>query len=776
MKHLLILSVVALLSAGCPDNPPPPPGSNVDESIFADELGGPMAKATAAQLETFEAGREVALRRFDTDTGLGPHFNVTFCAGCHEQPVVGGSAPRYRDFFLVASILDDGSFIELGVNGVQPQFSTHGAMARVDTDGRVNNVAQRNAIPFFGVGAIAAIDEAAILANVDEDDADGDGISGRPNYDRGFVGRFGRKSQTVSIEGFIRGPIFNHLGVTSNPLSNERKAQLPVPSTVDDVTLRGELTACINCQAAAPDEPIFDDDGVPDPELSEQDLFDLVSFSMLLGAPKPEPLNEQTRRGKQLFQLANCSGCHVESLRGPGGDVPLYSDLLLHDMGEELADHVPMGVATGREFRTQPLWGIVATGPYLHDGRADTIDDAIRWHGGEAERSRDSYLAMSDGERADMIAFLESLGGRTQASDGLIPPDEPIPAAGELGGPSRELTPAEADRFEAGRRVFDRDFNPSDGLGLGRGFNGDSCRACHFDPVVGGAGPAGLNVTRQGIVDPTTLEYSDPVPGTMIHRHTTDRSRPERDLQCNVIEMRNTPSLLGLGLIDLIPEAQIASREDPDDLDGDGISGRTHRLPDGRIGRFGWKAGIPTLEDFYRDALSNELGLTLDDAAQFVAGVAGDDDDVADPEFGGTLYHDLIFYGLLLGPPRPADFGVAENRGSEIFETVGCADCHVPQMTTADGQPVRLYSDLLLHDVAPPDFWGIAEGQATMREFRTPPLWGIGDTAPYMHDGLAPTLDAAIRRHDSEGAASRDAYDALSAAERDDLLKFLEAL
>lgn len=775
MRFLIPIVALALLT-GCPPNPGPPvPEPQYDESVFAESMGAPVADATDEQLATFERGRAVALKRFDTDTGLGPNFNVTFCGACHEQPTVGGSAPRYRDFFLVADVLEDGSFIGLGINGVQTQFTTDG-LARVDTDPNVDNIAVRNSIPFFGVGAIAALDENSILANVDEDDADGDGISGRANYDRGFVGRFGRKSQTVSIEGFIRGPLFNHLGLTSNPLSNEMKARLPVPSALDQEQLRMALQPCFNCQAAAPDEPNFDDDGVPDPELSEQDLFDLVSFSMLLGAPKPEPLTAETRRGKTLFEKANCSGCHVETLEGPGGKVPLYSDLLLHDMGDELADGVEMGVATGREFRTQPLWGVVATGPYLHDGRADTLEDAIRMHGGEAELSRDSYLAMSDAERADLLAFLASLGGRTQASEGLIPPDEPAPAVGELGGPSRELSEAEAARFEAGRRAFDRDFGRAEGLGLGVGFNGDSCRACHFDPVVGGAGPAGLNVTRQGIVDPTTLEYSAPAEGTMVHKHGTDRLRPKRDDVCNVIELRNTPSVLGLGLIDEIPEEQLLSRDDPEDLDGDGISGKAHRLPDGRIGRFGWKAGLPTLEDFFRDALSNEIGLTLDDHADFIAGIAGDDDDTQDPEFGGSIYDDLIFYGKLLGPPIPQERGEAEGRGSALFDTVGCADCHVREMTTADGEPVVLYSDLLLHDVAPEGYMGIDDGQATMREFRTPPLWGIGDTGPYMHDGLAPSLDAAIRRHESEGDASRTAYEALTESERSDLIAFLESL
>ena len=88
-------------------------------------------------------------------------------------------------------------------------------------------IAQRNPIPFFGVGLIAELSEAAILKHSDPIDIDGDGVSGRPNYDQGFVGRFGRKAQTVSIEGFIRGPFFNHLGITTDPLSNEQRRDLP---------------------------------------------------------------------------------------------------------------------------------------------------------------------------------------------------------------------------------------------------------------------------------------------------------------------------------------------------------------------------------------------------------------------------------------------------------------------------------------------------------------------------------------------------------------------
>ena len=764
MKRRWLIALLAAATWGCPNNPVQPVvESDLDESIFAEQVGHAMRKATPAQLETFEAGRAVAERRFDTDTGLGPKFNVTFCAACHERPTVGGSAPRYRDFFLVAQELSDGSTVQLGTNGVQSQFSTLG-LSRVDTQAQVNHFSTRNAIPFFGVGAIAALDEASILANVDERDDDGDGISGRANYDRGFVGRFGRKAQTVSIEGFIRGPLFNHLGITSNPLTPERKAALPVPSALDEDDERLLALSCPNCQAAAPDEPNFDDDDVPDPELSQQDLFDLVSFAMLLGAPQPDEPTERTERGRTLFEQAQCGKCHVPTLRGPNGDVALYSDLLLHDMGDELADGEEMGVATGREFRTQPLWGVAATQPYMHDGRADTLEDAVLMHRGEGEVSRDAYLDLTRPERADLLAFLNSLGGANVASDGLIPPDEPTPAAGIDGGPRRPLGGEALARFERGRRVFDRDFSPSEGLGLSGGFNGDSCRACHFEPVVGGAGPAGLNVTRQN---------RGP---SMIHRLHTSGTRPTRESSADYIELRNTPSILGLGLIDEIPQSQILERHDPSDEDEDGISGAAHMLPDGRVGRFGWKAGIPTLDDFFRDALSNEIGLTLEAEPGAVAGITTDTDEIPDPEFGGADLVDLQFYGQMLGPPNPRAFTSAAHEGAELFEEVGCADCHTPLMITADGTRVPLYSDLLLHDVAVDGAPGIRDGVASRREFRTPPLWGVRDTAPYMHDGLSPTLEHAILRHLGEGVRSRRRFTELSEAQKSALLEFLESI
>lgn len=768
--RVVLLALAIVLIAGCKPEKEDEP--QLAEGVYA-PLGEVLPSATDAQKQTFDEGRAVAIKRFSPEDGLGPTFNVTFCASCHEKPVIGGSAPRYRNFFLTGALLEDGSHIPLGQNGVQNTFRTDGS--HVTNSEGTNHQVTRNPIPFFGTGLLAEIPEENILIYADEDDADGDGISGRPNYDRGFVGRFGRKAQTVSIEGFIRGPLFNHLGITSNPLSNELKAQLPIPSVAEVRDTRGSFIMLEQGQAAAPDEPNFDDDGVPDPELSEDELFALVSFSMLLAAPEPSPPNVMSKAGLERFVEIGCDGCHVTALEGPRGLIPAYTDLLLHDMGPDMDDGITMGVAKGSEFRTAPLWGIAAVGPYLHDGRADTLHDAIRMHGGEAEAVRDAYMALDSTGQAEVIAFLTSLGGAEQMSSGLMKPNQPVPPAGEYGGPVKSLSAEEEARFVAGREVFDRDEQLA--AGLGPNFNGDSCRACHFDPVIGGAGSLGVNVTRKGILD-TSGTYADPPGGTMLHRFSINgNDRPLPEPEVTHFEFRQTPSILGIGLIDRIPEDTIRANADPDDTNGDGISGRVHVLSDGRVGRFGWKGDVPSVEEFMRDALSNEVGMSLPERTGTTFGLLTDGDEVADPEFSDQDYDALLFFlQTLAPPPRTRNDNALEDAGEQVFASVGCDGCHTPSMTTADGVEVPLYSDLLLHDVAAPDAKGIAAGDASMHEFRTPPLWGIATSAPYMHTGLASTLPAAIEAHHGEADGVRQAYEALSDSDRDALIAFLRSL
>ena len=746
-------------------------------------LGEPLPFASAEQREIFARGKERAEHRFTLDEGLGPSFNVSFCVACHERPVTGGSAGHYRDFSLVAVEDADGAFFPTGtgdaLGGVIRLYDhEEGQPARPVIDPDINVVARRNPIPFFGVGLLAELDNATLLSLVDPDDTDGDGISGRPNYDRGFVGRFGRKAQTVSLEGFIRGPAFNHMGITTDPLSEEQKAALPVDSSGGaDAQEFGMLRRALAAfgQAAAPDAPLTDEDGVADPEMSTDNLFDLVSFAMLMAAPQVEADPEGAAfDGLQCFDQIGCDRCHTPRIEGPRGPLPVYSDLLLHDMGADLSDGFKQGEAEASEFRTQPLWGIAAVGPYLHDGRADTLALAIEMHGGEGEEARDGWLALSTGEQEDLLAFLATLGGEDQASPGLIPPDEIPPAAGEWGGPVAGLSAEEEARFGLGRALFDRDFLYAEGLG-GPRMNGDSCRACHFEPEVGGSGPPGVDVMRHGILN-ADGDFVPPVIGTILHRLTAlpdSLNRPQ--VEANIFELRQTPHLFGLGLVDGISEEEIASREDPEDLDGDGISGRISWTDGGRVGRLGWKAQVPSLAEFVRDAFTSELGLTIAQQEALDFGRVQDDDAVEDPEISVDEAELLLDYLRSLGPPPRGAVAAAVEAGEALFGEVGCAACHSPALVGALG-PVPLYSDLLLHEVLAEDALGIEDAGASMREFRTAPLWGLRETAPYLHDGSAGSILQAIAGHEGEAAASREAALALSDADLTALLAFLESL
>jgi len=805
MRTLLVVPIIAI-AAAC-GGPARTDHGPIAENISA-PLGQPVPFATAEQLATFDRGRAVALRRFTLQNGLGPVFNTAFCASCHEKPTPGGSSGLYRNFVLAGRRLDGAFFaantvplFDCGTIDKPPEQrvvhpppeSLAGAIngvvriygygddinGRPDPESQIDVIAKRNPIPFYGVGLLAEIDAEEIRSRADPDDRDGDGISGRVNLVGGFVGRFGRKAQTTSIEGFIRGPLYNHLGITSDPLTDEQRSRLPVDSSDAATTALNWVGHALSAhaQAAAPGTPNCDLDDAPDPELSPDDLFDLISWAMLLAAPRIEPLNDQRQRGLQRFDEAGCGGCHTPRLKSPRGPLPVYSDLLLHDMGPDLGDGTVQGEATGSEFRTQPLWGLAATGPYLHDGRASTIEEAIMAHGGEATAARDYFAAFDADQRADLIEFLMSLGGRDQKSDGLIPPNQPPPAAGSFGGPIAGLSASELQRFEAGRLAFDQEFGLDAGAG-GPRFNGDSCRACHFDPVVGGSGPRGVNVMRQGILN-SDGDFVVPAVGTVLHRQTglyETMILPQEGV--NIFEHRQAPPLFGLGLIDELPDDVILANADPDDADGDGISGRASISDGGRLGRFGWKAQVPSLAEFVRDGVTTELGMTLPPQDGLTFGAIDDNDDVADPELGLDYANKLLDFMKMLGPPPrqlPADPSQAET-GELLFTAAGCARCHTPALNGPHG-PVPLYSDMLLHEILPPNATGIEEVSANMREMRTAPLWGLRASAPYWHSGEADTIDEAIRLHDGEAAAIRDIYvNEMTQAQRDALIAFLESL
>ena len=356
------------------------------------------------------------------------------------------------------------------------------------------------------------------------------------------------------------------------------------------------------------------------------------------------------------------------------------------------------------------------------------------------------------------------------------PPLPGIPGVGSLGGPDRELDRLETISWKRGKLIFNHFFSANEGLGPL--FNGDSCRGCHLAPVMGGAGGLDVDVVRfakrEENGDIVQLDSGPAVSRLAVHGAARDELNPE----ANIIETRQTPSLLGLGLVDRLPEAALLANADPEDANGDGISGRALMI-NGRIGRFGHKASIPSFADFCADAFINEMGVTVNGLlADFAVEI--DTDSVSDPELADQDFVDLVFFSTHLAPPArsfPDNPSLREriNKGEDNFNDVGCAGCHVSELNGEEG-PVAAFSDFLLHDVANPDRLNVPEADAEPGEFRTAPLWGIRQTAPYLHDGSAETLRDAILLHFGEASPAKDAFTALSFDEQSKLIEFLLSL
>jgi CxxC motif-containing protein (DUF1111 family) len=270
----------------------------------------------------------------------------------------------------------------------------------------------RVAPPMIGMGLIQAIHEADLLDNADPDDKNGDGISGKAALVRDHksgelkIGRFGFKAQNASIRDQSSSAFAGDIGI----------------STPDDPFDHGDCRKAQSDCLAMPTgvQPRLGPVEAPDPVLP------LVTFySENLAVPARRDIGDaDVLKGKQLFYQAGCASCHMPKFvtrRDAGNKAHAfqliwpYSDFLLHDMGEGLADGQQVGVADGLEWRTQPLWGIGLTQTvnghtfFLHDGRARNLTEAILWHGGEAQKARDAFASLSKDDRASLLTFLESL-------------------------------------------------------------------------------------------------------------------------------------------------------------------------------------------------------------------------------------------------------------------------------------------------------------------------------------------------------------------------------
>ncbi|WP_313089271.1 di-heme oxidoredictase family protein [Pseudomonas sp.] len=463
-----LVCVLLLALAGCGDEQPRFDRAEPGEALSAGDasvmrfdqnaFSQPSANLSPMRRLDFSVGNSffrnpwvIAPSSTTARDGLGPLLNTNACQSCHIKDGRGrpaedgraqavsmlvrlsipggpGDAEVLRERGIVPEPTYGGQLQDMAIPGVAPEgkvrlrYRTH--MERFDDGHAVElrapelvitelgygpmhadtRFSVRVAPPMIGLGLLEAIPEAAILANADPDDADGDGISGRPNrvFDqltrRPVLGRFGWKAGQPNLSQQNADAFFNDMGLTTALLGGS------------------------SCTAAQTDCLAMPHGG--DLEVSDHILAQVLFYSRNLGVPARRNVNDrQVLAGKALFHQAGCQSCHVPRFTtGEAAEPELanqmirpYTDLLLHDMGEGLADHRPEFQASGREWRTPPLWGIGTTEAvsghtqFLHDGRARNLLEAVLWHGGEAERAKQAVLGFDRDERRALLTFLESL-------------------------------------------------------------------------------------------------------------------------------------------------------------------------------------------------------------------------------------------------------------------------------------------------------------------------------------------------------------------------------
>ncbi|MBP9837352.1 MAG: thiol oxidoreductase [Proteobacteria bacterium] len=399
--------------------------------------------------------------------------------------------------------------------------------------------------------------------------------------------------------------------------------------------------------------------------------------------------------------------------------------------------------------------------------------------------------------------------------------------------PAPNLSANEADRHFVGDANFAAQFVTAPSIenpGLGPLFNNNSCDACHTkngrgQPIFGNSG-----LGSQALVRVSSTDGSESLPGgprnalslgTQIQDHATfgiskeadvvlkwetqsgtyadgenfELRKPKLDitladgnkLPANIMtSMRTAPAVFGLGLLEAVPDAAIAANADPDDLNGDGISGRVNHVWDivlqvAKIGRFGRKANSVNLLEQAAAAYTNDIG--VDNPL-----IPATDGSV---EIDGDVLTSAEFYTQTLAVPSAGNINDPSVKyGEKLFVGFKCASCHIPELNTAkhqisglSNQRIFAYTDLLLHDMGQGLADGRADFEASGSEWKTQALWGIGitstilsNTASYLHDGRARTLEEAILWHGGEALESRERFRQSSKADREALISFLRSL
>ncbi|MCU1368856.1 MAG: putative thiol oxidoreductase with 2 cytochrome c heme-binding site [Ilumatobacteraceae bacterium] len=335
--------------------------------------------------------------------------------------------------------------------------------------------------------------------------------------------------------------------------------------------------------------------------------------------------------------------------------------------------------------------------------------------------------------------------------------------------------------------VLDEDGNPQPHPDYGNQFQDRAIRK------VPAEGSVEIDVTEEPGRYPDGTEYSL---GAPTYRLVTPEGKAIDDI---VVSPRVAPAMMGVGLLENVPAETIEALADPDDTDGDGVSGRPHLVEgeDGEevLGRFGWKAAVPTVRKQTTEAFANDIGITSDEHPDQPCMPAQtgcvDARSGGDPEIDADKVDKIEFYSRTLAVPARRDVGEPDTAaGQQAFEEIGCVSCHTSELTTGsdsaipalNDQVIRPYSDLLLHDMGERLADDRPDGDASGTEWRTPPLWGIGlvetvnGHTRFLHDGRARSIEEAILWHGGEAEGARDRFEDLPAKDRKSVITFLESL